>query len=217
MTVPTVAVVTPWRNRHDLMAGYRAALDPAVIGDVNARLVIVDDASDPPVDGALVRHLEPQGFTRSCNHGLTYVQLHDFADRVVFLNSDVEPGPACDGWLRRLCDAIRPGVLAGAALRFDRHGDVDGHPYPYLDGWCVGGLVDDLVALGGFDTAYLEPAYYSDNDLCLRARAAGMELREVHVGLRHLVGQSTPTADRDRATVENARRFAELARTLAEQ
>lgn len=56
---------------------------------------------------------------------------------------------------------------------------------PYIDGWCLAGRRDDLVELGGF-APLEEPAYYSDNLLCLEARAAGMTLRDVRVGLRHL-------------------------------
>ena len=35
------------------------------------------------------------------------------------------------------------------------------------------------------DETLMEPAYYSDNLLCLEARARGMRLREVRIGLRH--------------------------------
>jgi hypothetical protein len=45
---------------------------------------------------------------------------------------------------------------------------------------------DELLELGGFSEDYEEPAYYSDNDLCFRARLAGMTLREVRCGLEHL-------------------------------
>ena len=62
--------------------------------------------------------------------------------------------------------------LAGP-LRFGRHADVDGEQFPYIDGWCLAGMREDLLRLGGFDEGLDEPAYYSDNLLCLEARAAG--------------------------------------------
>ena len=66
------------------------------------------------------------------------------------------------------------------------HSDVDGHSFPYIDGWCLAGMREDLLRLGGFDESLQEPAYYSDNLLCLEARAAGMTLRDVRPGLDHL-------------------------------
>jgi GT2 family glycosyltransferase len=49
----------------------------------------------------------------------------------------------------------------------------------------------DLERLGGWDTAYAEPAYYGDNDLCWRAKQAGMGLVELTVGLKHLTNCTT--------------------------
>ena len=71
-------------------------------------------------------------------------------------------------------------------LRNGNHADVDGQSFPYIDGWCLAGMREDLLRLGGFDEGLAEPAYYSDNLLCLEARAAGMTLRDVRPGLQHL-------------------------------
>jgi GT2 family glycosyltransferase len=101
---------------------------------------------------------------------------------VLFLNNDVRLGRR--GWLDEIRAALEPGELAGH-LRYDRHADVDGVAMPYLDGWCLAGMTSDLRALGGFSTELEEPAYYSDNLLSLEARARGMALRDVSVGLEH--------------------------------
>jgi GT2 family glycosyltransferase len=65
---------------------------------------------------------------------------------------------------------------------------------------------NDLLDLGGFDESFEEPAYYSDNDLCFRARLEGMTLREVRAGIHHKGGATTnangwvlPQTDRNRA------------------
>jgi GT2 family glycosyltransferase len=61
---------------------------------------------------------------------------------------------------------------------------------------------DDLLWLGGFDETLMEPAYYSDNLLCLEARAAGFQLREEpRVRLRHLCNGSIGPEDRERQRV----------------
>jgi len=97
-------------------------------------------------------------------------------------------------WLDELTDAVEPGVLAGP-LRIDPHAWVDGQPIPYLDGWCLAGMRDDLNTLGGFDETLEEPAYFSDNLLCLEARIAGMTLREARVGLYHMGSRTSLPGD----------------------
>jgi GT2 family glycosyltransferase len=172
----TVAVVTPWLNHPELTHDYRVALAQGPSPD---ETIIVDNASNPPVAQATIRNEENLGFAGASNQGLRVAT----ADVVVFLNNDIRATEL--GWLEKLVDATEPGVLTGAKLRYDSHADVDGQPLPYLDGWCLAGMRSDLLALGGFDETLEEPAYYSDNLLCLRARLAGMTLREVPVGLVH--------------------------------
>jgi len=69
---------------------------------------------------------------------------------------------------------------------------------------------DDLLELEGWDESFEEPSYYGDNDLCLRARLAGMTLRQAAVGLRHLGnGTAGPPDEHIRAvTARNYDRFA---------
>ncbi len=200
----TVTVVTPWQNHRELERDYwhaiRVAGDPPVI--------IIDNGSDPPLPNGL-RLEENAGFSRACNVGLELSRT----DAVLFLNNDILP--IRDDWLRMIVEALEPGVLVGANLVHSRHGDVDGQPFPYLDGWCLGGLRTDLLELGGFDESYMEPAYFSDNDLSLRARAAGMILREANVGLHHKLNATAGHNERvDVATNLNRQRFQARAREL---
>ena len=101
---------------------------------------------------------------------------------MLFLNNDIVLGRR--GWLGEIRRWLEPGVLVGQ-LRNGAHTFVDGNEFEYLDGWCLAGMREDLLAIGGFDETLMEPAYFSDNLLCLEARAAGMTLRDVRVGLRH--------------------------------
>ena len=128
---------------------------------------------------APMRLYENRGFCGGCNAGLHMADT----DIVVFLNNDVELVEA--DWLDVLVDALEPGVLVGPRIRTDTHTMVDGQVIPYLDGWCLAGMRDELLELGGWDDTLKEPAYFSDNLLCLEARAHGFRLREVPVGLRH--------------------------------
>jgi hypothetical protein len=201
----SVTVVTPWFNHPELLDGYQDALRAAGPCEV----VVVDDGSDPRIPYPDAVTADHRGFCHASNVGLELAET----DVVLFLNNDVVATAA--DWLRPIREAVEPGVLVGARLRSDPHGDVDGQALPYLDGWCLAGMRDDLVALGGFSESLAEPAYYSDNLLCLNARAAGMTLREVRVGLRHLENRTAGhSLEVERVTLANRAVFAARARDL---
>lgn len=191
----TVTIVTPWQNHVELAPAYWEAINAAQPDEV----IVVDDGSDPPLEFADIRFPEPRGFHAACNAGLDRAT----SDAVVFLNNDIEM--IRPGWLDSMRHVLLLGTLVGAELRYDAHTQVDGEAIPYLDGWCIGGMREDLRALGGWDETLKEPAYYGDNLLCLRARQAGMTLRAVDVPLRH-IGNATSgddTARRHAASMHN--------------
>ena len=205
----SVAVVTAWHNHRELLGDYRAAVE---MGPMPDELLVVDNGSDPPLSFAAIRNDENAGFTRANNQGLDAATC----ETVVFLNNDI--AATQHGWLEELVDAVEPGVLVGHRLRSDQHTIVDGHVYPYLDGWCLAGLRDELLDLGGFDETLAEPAYYSDNLLCLEARDAGMTLREVPVGLIHKGGITSEMPGNKHVeivTLGNRRRYQQRVRALA--
>ena len=175
----TISVVTPWWNHEELATDYFAAVEDELrVGD---QLLIVDNASDPPLTFAKLRAARNLGFCGGSNLGLRQAT----ADAVVFLNNDVHD--ATPGWLDELRAAVEPGVLAGPLLD-PPWAVVDGLRFPYIAGWCCAGMRADLLELGGFDESLDEPGYYSDNLLSLEARAAGMTLRDVRVRLGHREG-----------------------------
>lgn len=181
----SVAIVTPWQNNLALAPAYFDAVEP----EEPDQLVIVDDASAPPLDFAAVRLDEPKGFCGASNAGLEQVET----DIVVFLNNDIVL--ACRGWLADLVDLVEPGVIV-APLRFDTEWQVrfagEDVAEPYADGWCLAMTTQDARRIGGWDEAYDEagPAYFSDNALSFQARMAGMRLRDIRSGLRHLGGRT---------------------------
>lgn len=198
----SITIVTPWKDHRELERDYFNA----VLRE-NAELVIVDDGSSPSLPNAL--RLKGVGFARACNAGLHTART----DAVLFLNNDIIAQAA--GWLEPIRDALEEAVLVGAQLRTDPHGAVDGTPFPYLDGWCLAGMTADLLELGGFDESFDEPSYFGDNDLSLRARMAGMVLREARVPLHHIRNVTLGRPDDPvvrAATLANRRRFQERAR-----
>lgn len=203
----TVSIVTPWQNHLELLPDYLGAVNMRHSRD---ELIVVDNASDPQLNFAAVRLEENHGFAGGSNTGLREANC----DAVLFLNNDV--AMASPDWLERIRSVLEPGVLVGM-LRYDRHADVDGTSFPYLDGWCLAGMRDDLLELGGFDETFTEPAYYSDNDLCLRARLEGMTLREVPMGLRHKTSQTSggQNAQTEKAVAENYVIYSQRAKAAA--
>ena len=201
-------VVTPWLNHRELERDYWAAMRAA-----NARVLVIDNGSQPRLPNG-VRSETNLGFSAACNLGLH----HAHTDAVLFLNNDIRATSA--DWLATIEDALEPGVLVGSNLRYDSHADVDGEPFPYLDGWCLAGMRADLLALGGWDETLAEPSYYGDNLLCLEARLAGFALREVRVGLEHLTNRTAgPSTDENvrAATMANRERYIARARAAIEE
>lgn len=203
MSSPTITIVTPWHNHRYLERDYFQA-----VLHEDAELIVVDDGSSPPLPNGL--RLEGVGFARACNAGLRMART----DAVLFLNNDVVAQR--QGWLEPIRDALTDGVLVGAELRTDPHTYVDGTAMPYLDGWCLAGMTEDLLELGGFDETFDEPSYYGDNDLCLRARMAGMTLREARVPLHHIRNATLKPDDEKvrAATLANRERFLARAREV---
>ena len=205
---PSISIVTPWRDHPELADAYFEAVLPEM--EDGDELVIVDTGSEPPLQFASTSPLAGLGFSGGSNFGLRLAKT----DAVLFLNNDVEH--VRRGWLAAIRDSLERGVLVGP-LRYDSHGDVDGVTLPYIDGWCLAGMREDLLDLGGFDETLDEPAYFSDNLLSLEARARGMTLREARVGLRHIenvtAGPASDAAVRA-ATAVNRARFEARAREL---
>ncbi len=201
----TITVVTPWFEHRELAGDYWHAMRQAG----NPPVIVVDNGSQPPLPNAW-RIETNTGFSHACNVGLELART----DAVLFLNNDI--APASTGWLETLTQSLEPGVLVGANLRFDAHAAVDNVSLPYLDGWCLAGMRDDLLELDGFDEDYQEPSYYGDNDLSFRARLAGMTLREAPVGLIHKANATAgpaATPNVQAATAANRARYQQLVRS----
>lgn len=206
----TIAIVTPWFEHPELEVDYVHAMIVAP-QRANDETIVVDNGSREPLGLAHIRLDHNSGFCHASNVGL----FDATADVVLFLNNDIAAVSA--GWLDVIRAAVEPGVLVGACLRTDAHADVDGQSYPYLDGWCLAGMREDLLELDGFDDSFDEPAYYSDNDLCLRARAAGMTLRAVDVPLLHKGSVTTGPHTQPHvwdALMRNRQRYFERVREL---
>lgn len=201
---PSISVVTPWFEHPELAEAYWKALD----GERTHEVIVVDNGSELPVARVGIRLEENTGFCHANNVGLEEAT----GDAVLFLNNDIALG--IPGWLEAIRAELAPGVIVGADMRADQHTVVDGKPQPYIDGWCIAVMREDLEALGGWDEDYDEPAYYSDNDLCLRAQQAGMRFVAASPPLIHLENKTAgpPVGKVVDVTRRNYRRFAQKVR-----
>jgi GT2 family glycosyltransferase len=203
-----ITVVTPWLGHPELAEGFTAAVAPEIRqGD---DVIVVDNGDAPELPFRSVRPTENLGYARGSNCGLLLAKTH----AVLFLNNDI--ALKWGGWLQTIRAALEPGVLVGP-LNAGKHAAVDGMAFPYIDGWCLAGMRADLTKLGGFDETLMEPAYYSDNLLCLEARAAGMSLREVRPGLVHKLNATAGPAtgaEVSAASAANRARYIARAREL---
>lgn len=216
----TVTIVTAWLDAFELIPGYWRALKAGLRdGD---EVIVVDNASNPFLELAFgertqgvpsewitfVRFERNIGFSRACNVGLDRVGT----DAVLFLNNDVRMSRP--DWLDVLRGHLAPGVLVGAELRDGPHTAVDGVQHPYLDGWCLAGMRDDLLTLGAWNEDFEEPAYYGDNELCVRARALGFDLLPAEVGLRHLSNYTSRRMTIDDVAARNRERYVQSVRSF---
>jgi GT2 family glycosyltransferase len=203
----TITVVTPWQDHPELARHYWNA-----VRTEDCEVIVIDNGSEPPLPNAY-RLDYNSGFSHASNIGLRLART----DAVLFLNNDVVA--TRPGWLEPIRDALEPGVLVGPVIRFDQHGAVDGQSLPYLDGWCLAGMTEDLLELDGFDETYQEPSYFSDNDLSFRARLAGMTLREARTTIGHLASQTSGGVQApgvQQAFDANAARFQSVVREALE-
>ncbi len=207
----SVSVVTPWLNARELIPDYVRAME---LGEPD-EILVYDTGSVPPLMGSealfpeTVKLLDATGYVSACNRGIENAR----SDAVLFLNNDIK---ARAPWLDPLRQALASGRLVGASLLSLPHARLGKRPVTYLDGWCLAGMRDDLLELGGLDDEYEEPAYWSDNDLCLRARAAGFKLVAVPIPLVHLGNWTSRTIpeQRDKASRANRERYLKKAEEL---
>jgi GT2 family glycosyltransferase/SAM-dependent methyltransferase len=202
-------------------------------------LIVVDNGStDGTVewlgeqpDLRLIRNAENLGFPKAANQGLAAAR----GENVLLLNNDTVVSP---GWLRRLLTHLhaRPEVgLVGPRSNFVsgaqqvqvpyrnlvemesfawRLGRAERGRYDATDrlvGFCLLAKRQVLDRIGLLDERF-DLGCFEDDDLCLRARKAGFELRICrdafvhHYGGRTFVGNQLPSG---KILAENQRRFAE--------
>jgi glycosyltransferase involved in cell wall biosynthesis len=190
-----VTVVIPAHGYPGPLRDLLAALSAQGTAERPVPVVVVDDASSPPIDAVLgadapgvdlrvIRRRDNGGPGAARNTGLAEVRT----PWVAFIDSDELPG---DGWLNRL-DAItqRPdapdGVegpvqvpAAGPATPFTHVTEFSGRGDRHLGGNVVY-RADTLRAVGAYDERYYDPRrklhFREDTDLHFRLEGAALDV-----------------------------------------
>lgn len=180
----TVSVVIPAWNLHDMTA---KAVEAVRATAPHAEVVVVDNGSEPTIDGATVRNDTNEGFARACNQGAKAAT----GDLLVFLNNDTVCLP---GWLDNMVARWSgDDVVVGAHLlypdgatqhsgvffrrngsdleAFNRTTPAPSGEVPAVTGACLLVSRERFDELGGFDETYRNA--YEDVDLMLTHRQAG--------------------------------------------
>lgn len=187
-----IALLCNWWNHPELLDDFCEAVE----GERWDELLVMDNASEPGTGRLLDRRITALGgrvIHRTTNSQLAATAQsveETTADTLIFVNNDVRRVQS--GWLARLADGVRPGVLCGHAIKTELG-------IRYLDGWCLGVTRRDWMALGGYDLDFEEPPYWADVDLSWRAERLGMTLRCVDAGLFHHTSVSIATLRRERS------------------
>lgn len=200
----TISIIVPF-------AGHTADLIPDLVqATQGAELVIVDNASSPETAQALrdvttvyIRNEENVGFAAGNNQGYARAA----GDIIVFLNSDVA-GDA--RFLRAVAADVKPGALYGPSMQQQL---VAGRWLPYIEGWCIAATRetwDKLVlpvvgVMGPWDHISYPGPYWEDNDLCLRALAAGVMLIQTAWPIQHKGGKTAGPLTQHAASIEQNR------------
>ena len=133
--------------------------------------------------------IDRDGFAVTCNRAAAEAS----SDVLVFLNDDTIPHP---GWLEALTEPLSRAGIVGANLRYPdgsaqhtgvllrRDGDLlvaenrrvesKSGPVPAVTAACLAITAENFEMLGRFDEAFVSG--YEDVDLCLQARAQGLEV-----------------------------------------
>jgi GT2 family glycosyltransferase len=180
----TITVITPWRDHAELIPDYETAVR-------GAQVITVDNASGPEaatqiramterLNGVYLRNEVNAGFAGANNQGLA----HSTGEIVLFLNNDIVAGPD-------FLDAVRrdtaEGALVGPAVSRQCVYCLN---LVYLEGWCIAGRRSTWHRLRGWDAEAYQQPYWEDCDLCLRAREAGLDLRQATWPVQHKAGKT---------------------------
>jgi GT2 family glycosyltransferase/predicted O-methyltransferase YrrM len=152
------------------------------------------------------------GFTQIDGEYVNLLSEEQAQDIIVFANNDIQGDPT---WVDQCLADVHHGALYGISLQAQL---VLGRWLPYLEGWCIAATRSTWEQLGGVSawaaTRYSDP-YWEDNDLCLRALAAGIDLIQTSWRLQHLGGGTSGSlAKWGEAMEKNRATYTALARDL---
>lgn len=165
---------------HDSSEAEVTVVDDGSAGDDNRDVV----AGFPAV--RYVRNSERRGYTKAANQGLWAAS----GDVVIWLNSDVV---SLGKWVDKMVAAAsrkRAGVV-GPSLVWMGEDSFAGRGTPYIEGYCIGAKRSVIEEIGyKYEST---PSYSEDRVLGYQCFLRGLDLVQVDVPIKHLIGQTHQT------------------------
>lgn len=200
-----ISIIIPTYNNHEWT---RECVEAVRENTQDYEIVIVDNGSTPPIEGAAVRFEANLGFPIAVNHGIRVSK----GDVICLLNNDVIVTP---GWANRLLAALEKYDIAGPMCNYVAGKQVTSTPIYYdkqglyerarafneqrkgmelevnwIIGFCFMFRKSLYDAIGGFDES-LWPCSGEEIDFCLRARSKGYRVGIVQDIYMHHEGSVT--------------------------
>jgi predicted SAM-dependent methyltransferase len=201
-----LSIVIPVFNQHEMTA---ACIEAVRRHTSDYELVIVDNGSQPPIDGAAIRNDSNLGFPAAVNQGVRAAS----GDMIVLLNNDVIVTPGAlnrlGAWADAGFDIVGPitNYAAGmqkvnlptyendeelnreAGLRSEENSG-KAEEVNWVIGFCMAFRGSVFNEIGLFDES-LWPCCGEEIDFCLRAREKGRRIGIAHDVYVHHFGSQT--------------------------
>jgi GT2 family glycosyltransferase len=172
--MPVIAAVIPALDNHALTKRCVESL-LASSGDLEPRIIIVDDGSQQPYDARdfpnaeIVRNETNRGYTHATNRGIARA-LREQPDAILLTNNDIEfKSHAVARLVQNLGDYDLMGPLTRSVVLPDRF------LTSFIEFSCVLIRTSVFRTIGGLDPRFVQ-GYYSDDDFCVRCQIAGFRL-----------------------------------------
>ena len=200
-----LSIIIPVHNQHEMTV---ACIDAVKRNTCDYELVIVDNGSEPPIQGAAVRNAGNQGFPKAVNQGVAAAK----GDTIILLNNDVI---VTKGWSEKLTAALDDFAVVGpvtnytaglqrvsidvyededelerSAARYAEAVGIRTREVTFLIGFCMAFKKSLWDRIGAFDDS-LWPCSGEEIDFCLRAHNQGLRVGIVMDCYVHHEGSQT--------------------------
>ncbi len=201
-----ISIVIPVYNNHEMT---QDCLEAVKANTQDFEIIIIDNGSTPPIEGATIRNETNLGFPKAVNQGIRAAR----GETIILLNNDVIVTP---GWADRIlhrletfaivaplanyCAGLQQQIalktyndeksLNDAAEEWSREHAGEFLEVNFVIGFCMAFKKSLWEELGGFDES-LWPCSGEEIDFCFKAREKGYKIAIARDAYVHHIGSQT--------------------------